>query len=184
MNFECVMTTLKEQFRRLSSDDPSARGVAALVLNRSGIAIYKDAVRQMVLKEKHHLPLMTVSHLVVEWNDETLEKLLLINQDERVLFTLLEAARLQKRRVSEESILRLLAHRSIFVRLAALKQAIVANLAIDLVSVLIQLETDAYNHEFVEIPNMPSAVFRRKTEFLRLLSRMQWIILHQKKHSV
>jgi len=174
------MPTLKEHFARLSSDNPSERGMSALLmLSRSRNPKYHKAVRQLVLREEHHLPLMYLSHLIVGWNDDTLETLLAKVQDERVLFVLLETSRRQKRRISEGLILRLLSHKSIFVRLAALKQAIVAKLAVDLGARVEQLQIDAENLEYIVSPNMPSPMFRHKSEFLRHLSRMQWIVSHR-----
>jgi hypothetical protein len=175
------MITLEEQFLILCSNNPSERGIAALVVNRSNLPNYREAVRQLVLNEKHHLPLMLMPRAIVEWNDNTLETLILRIHDERVLFTLLEAARLQKRHLPEESILRLLAHRSIFARLAALKQAIVARLKFDLTPIAARLSIDAENLEFVAVPNMPSPIFRHKSEFLRLLSGIQWIVAERER---
>jgi hypothetical protein len=177
------MVTPEEHFYLLFSDNPSDRGVAAMVLNRLQVPIYQEAVKQMVLKEEHHLPLMLMSHAIAEWNDNTLEMLMLKIHDERVLFTLLEAARRQKRRVSDELIGRMLDHNSIFVRLAALKQAIVAKSAISLASIVEQLRTDADSFKFVAVPNMPSPVFKYKSEFFRLLSRLQWIVSQREKAS-
>ena len=171
--------TLNDHFRNLSSESPSDRGVAALVLNRSGIPEYEGAVRKMVLCERHHLPLMTVSHLVVEWNDGTVGVLLDKTRDDRVVFTLLEAARIQRRFVPPERILDLLNDRSIFVRLAALKQAVASRAPIDLVSHVDRLREDAEAFEFLERPNMPSPVFRYKSKFLRLLAGIRWIILQR-----
>jgi hypothetical protein len=173
------MMTLKEHFRLLSSDSPSERAIAGLILNRSRNPRYHNAVRQMVLREEHHLPLMIVAHQIVSWSDDTLDRLLAKSQDDRVLFVLLESARRQKRRVPAELILKFLNDKSVFVRLAALKQAIFADLDVELVTKVEKLSLDAMNLEFIVTPNMPSPIFRHKSEFLRHLSRFQWLVTHR-----